>query len=262
MKLKLFTLLCFVVLSGSAKCQTDTLINQTDSQGRKQGHWIKKYPNENVMYDGYFKDDHPVGELKRYYENKTLKSVLIYSDDGRKAEAAIYHENGNISSKGTYINQMKEGKWLFFSETITNCIISEDYFSKNLRNGLSVRYYPDSTKAEQVMYVNGIKQGAWFLYYPSGKILLKSGYLNGKINGPFEVWYENGAIEFSGQYKNDSKEGQWIIFNKDGSIKYKLEYLLGFPSSSQMDIDETEFLDSLESNKGKISDPEKTGIVK
>ena len=39
------------------------------------------------MYDGFFKDDHPVGEFKRYYEDNTLKSVLIYSDDGKEADA-------------------------------------------------------------------------------------------------------------------------------------------------------------------------------
>ena len=91
------------------------LINQTDSKGRKQGHWIKRYPDQTILYEGYFKDDHPVGEFKRYYEDKTLKSVLQFSNNGKEAIAILYHPNGNIASKGKYVNQKKEGKWQFFS---------------------------------------------------------------------------------------------------------------------------------------------------
>ena len=83
MNLKIFIIASLLAISVCASSQTETHINITDQQGMKQGHWIKKYPNENIMYDGYFKDDHPVGEFKRYYEDQSLKSVLIYSDDGR-----------------------------------------------------------------------------------------------------------------------------------------------------------------------------------
>ena len=262
MNLKVVITASLLAISVCSASQTGTKINITDQQGRKQGHWIKKYPGETVMYDGYFKDNHPVGEFRRYFENESLKSVLVYSDDGRKANATIYHQNGYVSSKGTYIDQMKEGKWQFFSALIKDYMISEEYYSKNLRNGPSLKFYPDSTVAEKLTYINDIKQGEWIQYYPSGKVCLKSNYLNGKINGRFEVWFENGQLEFSGQYKNDSRDGQWIIYSNNGTIKYKLEYLEGVTKDRQMDIDESEFLDSLENNKGKIADPEKTGIIR
>jgi antitoxin component YwqK of YwqJK toxin-antitoxin module len=91
---------------------------------------------------------------------------------------------------------------------------------------------------------------------------LKSNYLNGKINGKFEVWFENGAIELSGQYKNDFRDGPWVIYNNNGTIKYKLEYKDGITKDYQLDIDESNYLDSLERNQGKIADPEKTGVIK
>ena len=92
------------------------------------------------MYDGFFKDDHPVGEFKRYYEDNTLKSLLVYSEDGKEAIASIYHPNGYISSKGKYINQMKEGKWQFFSISTDGYLISEENYSKNLKNGLLLNF--------------------------------------------------------------------------------------------------------------------------
>ena len=262
MNLNAFTIASLLVISVCATGQPETKINITDKQGRKQGHWIKKYPNENIMYDGAFKDDHPVGDFKRYFENKTLKSLLIYSDDGRKADATFYHPNGYTSSKGTYIDQMKEGKWQFFSAFINGYLISEELYSKNLRNGPSLKFFPDSTVAERLIYVNDIAQGDWIKYYPSGAVLLKSNYRNGKINGRFEVWFENGSIEFSGQYENDSRDGLWVIYNNNGTIKYKIEYLGGVTKDIQMDIDQSNFLDSLEKNKGRIADPEKTGVIR
>ena len=46
----------------------DSAINQTDAKGLKQGFWKAKFDNGRIKYEGYFKDNHPVGELKRYYE--------------------------------------------------------------------------------------------------------------------------------------------------------------------------------------------------
>jgi antitoxin component YwqK of YwqJK toxin-antitoxin module len=260
MYFKIVTLTYLLAISALATCQTETEINKTDKQGRKQGHWIKKNPNENVIYDGFFKDDHPVGEFRRYYEDKTLKSVLIFSDDGKEAIATIYHPNGNISSKGKYKNEKKEGKWQFFSELINGYLLSEEQYSGNLKNGPSVKFYPDSTVAEKLNYLNNIRQGEWIKYYPNGAICLKSNYLNGEISGKFEVWYENGNIEYSGQYKNDARDGLWLIYSNNGALKYKLVYLAGVTNDRQMDIDESDYLDSLENIKGNIADPEKTGV--
>jgi antitoxin component YwqK of YwqJK toxin-antitoxin module len=262
MNLKLYITASFLVLSISSFSQSEAKINITDQNGLKQGHWIKKFPNEAILYDGFFKDDHPVGEFKRYFENKSLKSLLIYSEDGKKAVATIYHSNGNISSKGTYIDQKKEGKWQFFSEFVNGYLISEENYSGNQKTGMALKYYPDSTIAEKLSYSNDLKHGEWIQYYPSGAVFLKSKYLDGKLNGPFEVWFENGGIMYSGEYKNDYRDGVWAIYNNDGTIKYKLEYKSGVTTNRQIDIDESEFLDSLERNRGKIADPEKTGVIK
>jgi len=262
MNQKIIIIASLLTISIYISGQTETGINFTDSQGRKQGHWIKKYDGDNIMYEGYFKNDHPVGEFKRYNENNSLKSILIYSEDGRTANATIYHPNGKISSRGLYIDQMKEGKWQFFSAFTDGYMISEEYYKKNLKNGPSVKYYPDSTVAEKLTYINNLKQGEWTQYYTSGAVFLKSNYLNDKINGKFEVWFDNGAIEYSGQYKNDSRDGLWIIYNNNGTVKYKLEYIEGFTKDRRIDIDESDFLDSLENNRGKIADPEKTGVIR
>jgi antitoxin component YwqK of YwqJK toxin-antitoxin module len=262
MKLKLFISVSLFVISSVLLCQTQTPVNQTDSKGRKQGHWIKLYPDQTILYDGYFTDDHPVGEFKRYYEDKTLKSVLLFSNNGKEADATLYHPNGYIASKGKYVNQKKEGKWKFYSGEIKSYLISEGTYAGDLRNGLSLSFYPDSTVAEKVVYVNEVRHGEWTRYYPGGSLLLKANYTYGRLEGKFETWFVDGKIEYAGQYKKDARDGEWILHNPDGTVKYKIEYIDGITKDRQMDIDQSKYLDEIEKNKDNVQDPEKTRVLK
>jgi len=261
MKFKILILAVLACLSANAFSQADTLINITDQSGKKTGHWIKKYPDGKIMYDGIFKDNHPVGEFKRYDEKGNLKSVLIFSDDGREADATMYYPDGKVSSKGKYINQKKEGMWKFYS-VIDGYLICEENYDNNLRNGLSEQFYPDSTLASKVNYTNGRMNGEWTQYYPDGQVSQISHYIEGMATGNFQAWYEDGTPSVSGQYKNDLREGKWIIYKKDGSVKYEVNYVNGVPNNNRMELDDEKYLDSLENNKGKIADPEKTGNIK
>lgn len=262
MNLKVFTITSLLAISIMASSQTPPELNKYDQLGRKQGHWIKKNPNGTIQYEGTFLDDHPVGEFKRYYDDKTVKSVMIFSKDGKEAEAVIYHPNGFIASRGKYINQAREGKWEFFSATINGYLISDEEYLNNQRNGLSQKFFQDSTLAEKVTYRNDRKEGEWIQYYPNGTIFLKSYYSEGVLNGTFDVWFENGKPEFSGAYKNNLREGIWLIYNEDGTLKYKLNYVSGVTNDKRMEDDGTKLLDSLEKNKGNIPDPEKTGVLR
>jgi antitoxin component YwqK of YwqJK toxin-antitoxin module len=123
-----------------------------------------------------------------------------------------------------------------------------------------VKYYPDSTFAEKLNYLNGIKHGEWIQYFPNGTVCLKANYLNGKLQGKFETYFTDGKPEFSGQYKNDSRDGLWDIYNKDGSLKYRIDYTSGIVKNPEMYQKESDYLDTLDKNKGKIAEPELTGV--
>jgi antitoxin component YwqK of YwqJK toxin-antitoxin module len=262
MNLKIISAALILALPAIATCQTGPEINKTDKQGMKQGHWMKKYPDGIIQYEGEFKDDHPVGEFKRYYEDSKLKSVLVYSSDGNEAGAAIYHRNGFISSKGKYINQLKEGKWKFYSANVEGYLISEEEYRGNLRNGPSLKYYPDGTVAERLNYLNDKREGEWLQYRMNGNMFLRSFYSGDMLNGKFEVWFENGLIEFSGFYENDSREGTWLLYNQDGNLIYKMDYIDGVTNDRQLEIDFSKYIDNLEKNSEKLTDPEKTGEIR
>jgi antitoxin component YwqK of YwqJK toxin-antitoxin module len=262
MNLKIFLIVSLLAVSAIASGQTDQAPNLTDQQGRKQGRWITRYSNGNIRYEGTFKDNQPVGEFKRYYENSTLSSILVYRNNGNDADALLFYPNGYISAYGKYINRLKEGKWQFFSSSAEGYLINEEMYHKNLRNGISLKFYTDSTIAEKVNYINDRKEGEWLQYYASGKVFIKSNYTNGLLNGKFEVWFEDGKPEITGIYKNNFREGKWLIYSEDGTIKYELNYTAGVTKDRQMDIDAAMVIDNMEKNKGTIPDPEKSSEIR
>ncbi len=258
MKINLIIISSLILFQVALQAQVAGPINQTDRSGKKTGYWIKKEGNIKI-YEGTFRDDHPVGEFTRFNRDNTVRSVFVFSEDGKDADATFYHKNGHVASKGKYINQSKEGKWKFYSGVIEGYLICEEEYSKNKKNGLSVKYYPGDILAEKLNYVNDVKHGEWIQYHLNGVMSLKTSYSEGKISGKFEVWFDNGFQKVTGEYKNDRKEGNWLIYKEDGTLRYELDYVAGFANDRQLRIDETNFIDSLEKNIGKIPDPEKTG---
>lgn len=244
----------FIIVSSIANCQ----LNTTDEKGLKQGHWIKKYPTGTVMYEGIFRDDHPVGEFKRYYETGILQSVMEFNGDGTEAKAVLYFPDGKIASKGLYRNQLKEGLWQFYSRD-SSYVINEENYRKDKKEDLSVTYYPDMSVAEKFYYKENKKNGEWVRYYENGNLWLKAAYVDDKLNGSFESWYENGKLQISGQYRYDRRDGLWIFYDQTGNVIYKITYTEGMPDNREMDIDASNLIDELEKNKGSIPDPEKTG---
>lgn len=261
MNLKVIIACLFSLLSVFVLPQEKQSVNQTDNSGKKQGHWIKRYPGGNIMYDGFFRNDKPVGEFRRYYEDQTLKSVLVFNDTGSEALASLYYQNGFIASRGKYVNQLKEGKWQFFSASSEGVPIGDEEYLNNKRNGLSRKFYPDSTVAEAINFLNDVKNGEWIKYHPDGSVNFRTNYGNGKLNGIFEAFFPNGKPEVLGRYKNNLREGVWLIYDENGGQRFKIEYSGGMAKNPDIDIYQSDYIDSLEKNVVKIPDPEKTGKI-
>ena len=252
MNFRLYKILFAIIIPIAVAGQPVADINQTDQSGKKQGRWIRNYPNNVVMYDGIFKDDYPEGEFKRFYETGILQSVLIYSNQGTTADAKIHHPNGFIAAEGKYVNQQKEGLWQFYSGVENGYLVNKESYSKNLRNGESLKLYSDGTIAELMNYKNDTASGELIKYYLNGNVSLKTTMINGK----FEAWFEDGQMQLSGEYKQNRKEGKWLIYEKDGSLRYEINYVNGMTSDRQMDIDIDEYLEMLEQNEVQVSDSE------
>jgi antitoxin component YwqK of YwqJK toxin-antitoxin module len=102
--------------------QNDTLFNQYDGQGHKQGFWKVKYENGVLKYTGCFRDDKPVGEMKRFFEDGTLKADMFFDHSGI-TRVKLYYQDGPLAAEGNYLNTTKDSTWNYYS-----------YYTKSLSN--------------------------------------------------------------------------------------------------------------------------------
>ncbi|MCU0457944.1 MAG: hypothetical protein MUE37_02495 [Bacteroidales bacterium] len=235
--------------------------NLTDQAGKKQGPWVRKYPDGKIMYEGTFKDDKPIGLFKRYTEEGLLLSELTYTAGKDEATAVFYYGDGKKAAEGKYVSRKKEGLWKFWSSTQPHYLICEEYYHNDTRHGLSLKYYPDSTLAEKVAWDMGNRSGEWLQYYQDGTVCLRAEFLAGMLEGPFSYYHPNGRLQYEGRYSQDHRTGDWMIFNEDGSLKQIINYRDGVPADPKLADKETKFLDDLEKNKGKIEVTDITGTV-
>jgi antitoxin component YwqK of YwqJK toxin-antitoxin module len=94
------------------------------------------------------------------------------------AEKVEFHDNGKIKSKGSIVNGLKEGMWLFYFESGKK--EKEIYFKDDVEDGLFRRWYEDGTLAIESESKNGISEGIWREYYENGSLKEEALYKNGE----------------------------------------------------------------------------------
>ena len=252
----IFLLLISLITTAQQKdVETNDISNYTDSNGLRQGKWAKKYSNGNIKYTGKFKDNRPIGEFKRYYKNKSLQSVMIYSKEGTSARTTFYYKNGEIAAEGKYFGTKKDSLWKYYSyygEHLSNI----ESYNKGLKNGISREFYSDGAISQEKLWKNGALDGPWKMWFPGNKLRLETQYKNGKINGLFKSFYPDGTMEISGNYLNDIRVGEWTYVNEETKKKKIIRYIGGLPDN-QDEIDRSfeQSMEIYEMNKGKLKDP-------
>ena len=243
------------VLLSQEVINQDTLFNQTDEIGMKQGHWKKHYPNGNLMYQGFFIDDRPSGLLNRYFEDGTLKATMEFYDQGSRSRARIYYQGGGLAAEGNFIGSDKDSTWRYYSY-YNNSLSSIERYEKGVLNGTQEKFYSNGQLLESLNWSHGKKHGNWLRYYDNGQVLLKSTYDQDVLNGIYLMFNPDATPIVHGRYKSDLKEGVWKYYDDQGQFKFEIEYIDGIATNQEeLDKNELEYLDSLEKKKGTIPEP-------
>lgn len=230
-------------------------INQTDNNGLKQGRWQKMQPNGKPMYDGYFKDNKPVGEWKRFHENGRVKATISYKAGSDSAFTVMFDEAGKKMAEGIFLNEQKTGLWKYFSE---NRVIAEERFEKGVKNGKVRKFYDTGEICEETDWVNGKQEGSYQVFFKNGKPFFQCKMSNNQRNGLCLSYFENGRLEMEAAYKNDLRDGEWKYYNKEGKYLYSLFFDNGKLLNPQVrdSIANQQILD-MEKGKDSVIDPEK-----
>lgn len=176
---------CFVAVTQNVFAQDSEKINFTDENDFKQGHWIftnaerqlPEYRDDQLVEEGYYKDNQKVGVWKKYYENGSLEYELTFVNNRPSGYAIFYYKNGKISEEGVWKNNRWVGEYKYYHE-----------------NG--------KLKYEWKYDVNGKRSGEQKYYYENGQLMIIGDWKEGKESGELKEYYSNGDIRAVKFYNN------------------------------------------------------------
>jgi antitoxin component YwqK of YwqJK toxin-antitoxin module len=160
------------------------------SEGNRIGDWEFFYPSGRLEQKGkYDKKGRTQGVWKWYYDSGQLMREELYVNGKREGELKDYDENGKIILQGNFIENKKDGFWVY--ET-------QDY--KELGN-----------------YSNDEPDSLWISYYMPSKVKRFEGrFQSGDPVGIHTMYYLNGKKMFTGNYISGMKDGDWKYFDEFG----------------------------------------------
>lgn len=128
----------------------------------------------------------------------------------------------NISTKGWYKNDLKDGQWLTYGQ---NGIITKvENYRKGMKNGAVIDIDPRGYLSGDVSYVNDVLEGTAKRYFYGTNLASVIPYKHGKIDGKKVIYYENsaGKIQEEATFKNDIKDGpsNWYTIAGDKVAEY------------------------------------------
>ncbi len=223
----LFSLVIFFALQSTA--QLDSIpqgtfgkdYNITDSQGRKQGDWMRVFEAGSVYYLGQFKNDKPVGEFRYYYESGELMTKANHIDE-ISTEAVSYRLDGSVVSVGTYKDQKKWGLWKLYDEN--GILASEENYEADRLSGVSKIYYKNGQLAKSMTYVDDVLNGQWNEYFMKGALKGEGVYVSGKQHGKVLTYQAPNIKLYEGELKNELAIGEWRHYLEDGRLKLRILY--------------------------------------
>lgn len=229
-------------------------INQTDSNGLRQGLWQKQQLNGRLLYKGYFKDGNPIGKWERYHPGGQVKALIQYKENTDSAFAELFDVYGKKVAEGIFVDQKKEGTWVYFSSDLK---MAEEQYKKGLKNGVSRKFYESGELMEKVDWVNGKREGDFIIYFKTGEIYFQCQMKEDQRHGMCFIQSKNGNPEMEAGYKNNLRDGEWKFYDENGNLQYQLNYNDGkllnpFVRDSIANVK----MQNLEKGKGRITDPE------
>ena len=222
-KLLVIILLLFTRISSAQ----EEAPNKTDSQGLKQGLWVKMYENDSIIkYRGTFKDDKPTGTFERFYEDGSLQALIAYQSAARAKVKIFYPGDSLLMAQGNYRNEKRDSTWLFY--TPEGNLASKENYQNGKREGLTIIYYADGSISEKIHYEDDVKNGVWEQFFEDGQPKLKANVKDGvQYEGKYLSYYPNGSKLEEGSYIDGRKESSWYYYNEDGSIRVINVYRYG-----------------------------------
>lgn len=178
--------------------------NKMDSQGRRQGKWVKVDKNDRKVYEGTFKDGKETGTFTYYYGDGSVRMKNTFLVDGKYCQHEAYSKDGKLMATGFYSQKNRDSVWNIYSEK--GHLIKSVSYKLGTKTGKSVLFSEKGDTIEIQYWNDDKKHGYWYRKLPNGYLV--GNYADNQLNGKYED-YVNGKIATEGNYADGLKTGQW-----------------------------------------------------
>lgn len=241
------------LLSAGIMAQSgDTLWNQTDAMGQRQGYWKKNHPDGNLIYKGFFKDGKPVGKMNRFYDNGAKRAELTYFEGSDITYAKIFYRSGKLATEGKYVNRAKDSVWCYYSYYSDDLMYTESY-KTGLKDGISRKYYPGGQIAEIMSWKMDKKEGLWKQFFEDSTIRLVSWHDSDLLHGRYQVYNRNHILIMDGYYDHGKMDKTWHFYDDNGKEEHALNYVKGeLQNNKELEEWAKKHMEEIEKNLGTI----------
>ncbi|MBN8578224.1 MAG: hypothetical protein J0L66_14865 [Cytophagales bacterium] len=178
-------------------------------------------PHKLLLLVGCFIPAVAFGQAKRYSyhdaEKKVIKEVYQVKDTVSNVlhgRYVAYFLNGNIESKGQFVNNETSGVWEFYYET--GNLKMRGILRQNSNYGLWEYFYENGQKSMEGNINNRLREGAWKIFYESGDLKEAGNYVANKRTGLWRTYYQDGALRGEIEYSED--HGRYTEYYHSGKI--------------------------------------------
>ncbi|MBI1780546.1 MAG: hypothetical protein HYR66_04170 [Sphingobacteriales bacterium] len=170
---QMILLLKFIVLFNFCNAQSDTVFNQKDVNGLRQGYW--KVTMTDIKGRTY------------------LYAIEVYKDNKKNGLCFYYYPNGKKQSEISYRNDTLNGLSKYYRSY--GVIQYEENFIDGKSHGFKRYYNTSGELAEEQEYTDGAVTGTYNLYSKKQNIIVTSYNINGIENGVRKVYSDNNKKE-------------------------------------------------------------------
>ncbi len=200
------------------------------------GHNVFYHPNGKIASEGLMRDGKPDGYWKTYNENGVLIAEGNRVNFELDSTWNFYNDSAKLVLQINYRNGLKEG----IRRTFRDGEILEENFSNDVKNGLSITYYPDGKIKRTVNFVNGFEDGVAREFSHDGTVITLLEYRRGFIvdreninrvdkrglkQGRWKYFYDNGSVKTEGIYRDDKKNGYFKEYDEKGMLVNIAKYV-------------------------------------
>lgn len=118
----------------------------------------------------------------------------------RENEMVDYDEEGKIILRGNYVENRKEGKWIY--ET-PDYMEFGNYVNDEPDSLWKSYYMPGKRKFFEGRFLAGVPEGIHYAYHPNGARKYVGGYVGGMKDGDWKFYDENDYNYLVITFKND-----------------------------------------------------------